>query len=790
MANNNLQATLGLNTDDYKKALDDAKRATKEFENETKKASDEVKKHSEEQAKTSKTIMDGRKSLRDFNASIKELKGQLLSLDEGSKEYQTTMQKLADETKRFKDINEIAALSANDLGERLNVMTQFGSQLASGFAVAQGGMALFGAESENLQKTFVKLQAAMAIVQGLQGLEGMTKTLPVIKSMVVNLTSAIKTQFKALLTNPWVALATAIAGVVVYLMSGTEWFKKLTGQIDDATTSSDKFGLSQKQLEEFQQNTIEKAGTLIGKYLQLRNEWQNLSSEQAKNKWLQENKQGFKDLGVAIESVNDAENLLIKNTSKFITSLINRSMVDSLKEQFNTISKDYIKAINEIGIQGGKTSVADLNSIDTRIWSEMKNRTVSTNGWKGYLQNGVLNENAAKLATDIYKEILKQDALKSAEKLGSSISEFTDEYVRSLQSLGLSQSTTSTSDVISTVKNTPLSIIANPTTEGQIDNNIKYYENLVSDATLAERKVINQKIAYWRELKKQFQNAGLETSKVQAKPIEIPSAESLYYSAASMKNAGLNTILNGMADAQLKANKGSENYFNEKISVLQGLMSSTSDLELYSKFDKELKATQAALQDLQNQQLQITNPIEFDKQQTEKSIELQNKKLNEQAEIYSGLANLAGNLGGVFDENTNKWLNFTANFLGQIPTLISAYQAITAAAAMKSAAETPIVGWLNMAAAFASTLALFASIPSFSTGGIVPGNSYSSDRVLCRLNSGEMVLNTQSQRNLFNLINNGGINTTSPQNEIKFKIQGSDLYGVLKNFNYKKSKVF
>ena len=46
--------------------------------------------------------------------------------------------------------------------------------------------------------------------------------------------------------------------------------------------------------------------------------------------------------------------------------------------------------------------------------------------------------------------------------------------------------------------------------------------------------------------------------------------------------------------------------------------------------------------------------------------------------------------------------------------------------------------------------------PSFATGGIVPGSSYSGDRVQANVNSGEMILNTQQQRNLWDMANSRG----------------------------------
>jgi len=45
--------------------------------------------------------------------------------------------------------------------------------------------------------------------------------------------------------------------------------------------------------------------------------------------------------------------------------------------------------------------------------------------------------------------------------------------------------------------------------------------------------------------------------------------------------------------------------------------------------------------------------------------------------------------------------------------------------------------------------------PAFESGGIVPGNSFSGDRITARVNSGEMIMNRQQQQNMFDMINRG-----------------------------------
>jgi hypothetical protein len=79
-----------------------------------------------------------------------------------------------------------------------------------------------------------------------------------------------------------------------------------------------------------------------------------------------------------------------------------------------------------------------------------------------------------------------------------------------------------------------------------------------------------------------------------------------------------------------------------------------------------------------------------------------------------------------------------------------------------------------------------ASLPAFANGGIVGGNSYIGDKVLARVNSGEMILNQKQQKNLFSMLNNGSVNGGG---SVEFKIKGKELVGVLNNYNNQKSKV-
>jgi hypothetical protein len=77
----------------------------------------------------------------------------------------------------------------------------------------------------------------------------------------------------------------------------------------------------------------------------------------------------------------------------------------------------------------------------------------------------------------------------------------------------------------------------------------------------------------------------------------------------------------------------------------------------------------------------------------------------------------------------------------------------------------------------------------YANGGIVEGSSYSGDKLIARLNSGEMVLNDRQQKNLFNMIDSGRFPSNGQQQVVVTgKIKGTDLLLVQKNTNKVLSK--
>ena len=56
--------------------------------------------------------------------------------------------------------------------DKFQRIATLGQGVAQGFVAAQGAMAMFGGQTKDLEKTMAKLQGAIAMSQGLQGLKG------------------------------------------------------------------------------------------------------------------------------------------------------------------------------------------------------------------------------------------------------------------------------------------------------------------------------------------------------------------------------------------------------------------------------------------------------------------------------------------------------------------------------------------------------------------------------------------------------------------------------------------
>ena len=171
----------------------------------------------------------------------------------------------------------------------------------NGFQAYEGAMGLIGVESEELQKTLLKVQSAMALSQGIQGaLEA--------KDAFVNLGAVVKDTFtKMTLASKAftiTGIGLAITGVA-YLM----------GAFDDATKSVKNYASAQKTSNEIQQQAIEDSAKELSALNKLQTQINDETlTREEKNKAVKKLQDVYPDL---LKNVN-AEKLSINELNKAV----------------------------------------------------------------------------------------------------------------------------------------------------------------------------------------------------------------------------------------------------------------------------------------------------------------------------------------------------------------------------------------------------------------------------------------------------------------------------------------
>lgn len=158
-------------------------------------------------------------------------------------------------------------------------------------------------------------------------------------------------------------------------------------------------------------------------------------------------------------------------------------------------------------------------------------------------------------------------------------------------------------------------------------------------------------------------------------------------------------------------------------------------------------------------------------------------------DMTTGLENVSsilGTLGGLMNQSSDNMGQWALSSAANIAQMIVQLQALATAQGVASAFSAGWPACLPAVATVLTTIAsIFSSLPQFAEGGIIGGSSYFGDRLLARVNSGEMILNQKQQRRLYDLTTSDGGTTVSLGVS---RIQGSDLYLALSNYMKKTGK--
>jgi hypothetical protein len=170
-------------------------------------------------------------SVKDLRQQFAEVEDALFEMAGAGKQNTQEFIKLQKEAAKIKervdDLNESIDMLKPEA--KFQAIANLGAGVASGFAAAQGAAQLFGQENEALDKSLAKVQAAMALAQGVQGLAGMGDSLRVVGAMLKSTTLGTQAATVAqriynavMKDNPiaWLIMGlTALVGVIALVVN-------------------------------------------------------------------------------------------------------------------------------------------------------------------------------------------------------------------------------------------------------------------------------------------------------------------------------------------------------------------------------------------------------------------------------------------------------------------------------------------------------------------------------------------------------------------------------------------
>ena len=209
--------------------------------------------------------------------------------------------------------------------------------------------------------------------------------------------------------NPYVLLATAILGVGAAIL----YFTRKTNEATEAEKKAQEASkAAEDEWKSLKETAASSGSTLLSTYSKLKTEWSNLKSEHEKTKWIEDNKEAFKKLGVEINNVGDAENFLENQTSKVVEAFMLRAKAAAYAALAVEKYKDIIQ--KELEYDKQKVSAGD----QVPKWYKPSSVKRDNNGYGTTANNGEFNVDNALTITSFTQKGADEYNKKLKERIG------------------------------------------------------------------------------------------------------------------------------------------------------------------------------------------------------------------------------------------------------------------------------------------------------------------------------------------------------------------------------------
>lgn len=815
----NLKVDLSLNDGNLKQQINADKQAVKDFG-----------KSVGEQAQNFSKVVG---SITNYKRKLSELTKEVISLEMSYKN-------LSDEQKR----SDIGQAIANQLTQARERAAQFKDQIADtaaeikqlssdsfktdalteGISTVSTSMSamvavtqLAGGETEKLQKAIAQLiliqtasAASVKVINALQAQSALMLSVRKVQEAALAAAISVRTAaegrgiiatkaatvaqaaFNAVAkANPYVLLATAVAavGVALYAFASssdeaTEAEKKRQKELDNSKRKTEMMEDVQKSYASALTSTY---AQLMTKYTELAASYKSLTSDMQRVQWIKTHQKELDELGLKVNNVKDAENVFNGNTDAIVEAFKARAKSAALAAKATALytkqielEQQYISRYNQVKVQQGDAAPSNMSSFTADRTGGTYNGGKFTynqaSGKFAYTAKGAAEANAELAKTDATLQNIQSDY----NDINAEINETVGQMAQLAQNAKTVQQTTN-KQTSNTHTNKPtfasgslsdlesqLSTLQKKYKDGLITLTPADYQKKVNELTQAIEKKKIELGLYVPEDKiaKQLQSLTEKNDKIARQQ-----------TFSSFDVAVGNDKPNSERDLS---------YIQSQMNFNDSLIKQLQDLQAeYAKLGE--KGADAFK--LLGEEIESTKTKQSELSETAKQYAAQNKKIEENAQKWQSVSSAVGqvgsslsSLGGAFDTPALDVAGLIAQSIAQVMSGFAT--AMASPANSVGGIFTWIAASVSGLAAVANIIAQIHALSGYAQGGIVSGGSYVGDANLIRVNSGEAIL-TQSDQNRFMRLLDGqpNSNQASVSGQVEFKVRGSELYGVLRNYS-------
>lgn len=649
----------------------------------------------------------------ELGKQIDELNDQLKELDASTGNFQRNVGNYPKEMGKMQEATKETAVACKSFQQQMSEMNEsieptkqkfesvanIASGIAGGFAAVQGAMALLGIENENVEKTFVKLQAAMALAQGVGGMKGLVEGVGRAKVAFAGLGDKIKAVNKTMGKSGWLAIILLVVSAVAALVSWVKNNKEETEELN-ATLESSK---------NLYQATGTETSKLVGNYRLLQAQWKNLTTESQKNKWIKKNAGEFKQLGLEIKNVNDAQKAFVEQSELVVRALSLQAQASALKSVYesayaeaytkNKELEDQKKDIKEgYNPSNAEAKEAGLSSISGDYQTQTTMATSNYGGTGTYYTTATpyVNEQGAEKLRDAVDARIARNNAEVDEILADlvKVEQAAAEAAKAVEDVGLNGKSTTTTTTTTTTETEDPNITLKKTIKERIQ--------LENQAT--QRKLANLDV----ERNKEIENAYATINDKDKLEAELERIEQLY---AGKEYEVEQELLNKKLDILNEWKQANTDANIEKVEIAQEIADTEIEIEQHkqnrlteiARQGNENRNKNATVEDVQNQVVVGMGMVEDFKQQvkdfdeqwksmnfTQKAAEIGNivaTSLQGASQIFNQLADMYANEEDLSEEEIKKVKNL--RIAGATMDMLSGI-----VGAISSAAGMGPVGWV------------------------------------------------------------------------------------------------